>query len=76
LVICPDLWNDQYKKMNYLGLTAYFVTRDYELHSFDLCCAPYNEADKTGESVLQVRRLVKHRENIFKIFPSRLYVNN
>ena len=59
LCICPDLWSDQYKKVDYLGLTAYFVASDYELFSVDLCCARYNENDKTGESVLQVSRLVK-----------------
>ncbi|CAF1348577.1 unnamed protein product [Rotaria sp. Silwood1] len=42
--------------MNYLGLTACFVTGDYELYTFDLCCSPYNEVDKTGESVLQAIR--------------------
>lgn len=61
LTICPDLWSDKYKQMDYLGLTAYFVNSNYELLTFDLCCSPYNEVDKTGESVLQVSNLVKKK---------------
>lgn len=55
LTLCPDLWNDPYRKVDYLGLTAYFVNSNYELHVFDLCCSPYREVNKTGESVLKVR---------------------
>ncbi|CAF4262448.1 unnamed protein product [Rotaria sp. Silwood2] len=55
LAICPDLWTDNHKKINYLGLTVYFVTSDsdFELYTFDLCCSRFNEIDKTGESVLK-----------------------
>jgi hypothetical protein len=51
LTICPDLWSDKYKQIDYLGLTAYFVNSNCELLTFDLCCSPYNEVDKTGESI-------------------------
>jgi len=71
LTLCPDLWTDKFRQMSYLGLTAYFVTCDYELITFDLCCSPYDEVDKTGDSVLQVSKLIKNKKNIFKFF-SRL----
>jgi hypothetical protein len=68
LTVCPDLWTDSMRKVNYLGLTVYFVTSKYELISFDLCCARYDEPDKTGESVLHVSQIIKNNDNIFKIF--------
>ncbi|CAF3426928.1 unnamed protein product [Rotaria sp. Silwood1] len=47
LTICPDLWTDSLKKINYLDLTVYFVTSNYELISFDLCCSRYDERKKS-----------------------------
>jgi hypothetical protein len=38
LCLCPDLWSDKHRKVNYLGLTAVFVDKNYELFSVDLCC--------------------------------------
>ncbi|CAM4987268.1 unnamed protein product, partial [Rotaria socialis] len=46
LAVCPDLWTDNHKKINYLGLTVYFVTNGYELFTFDLCCTRFNEIGK------------------------------
>jgi hypothetical protein len=66
LTICPDLWTDNFRKTSYLGLTAYFVTGDYELFTFDLCCSRYEEDDKTGESVRQVNKLIKNTKNFLK----------
>ncbi|CAF4316628.1 unnamed protein product [Rotaria magnacalcarata] len=54
LVVCPDFWTDNHKKINYLGLTVYFVTNGYELFTFDLCCTRFNEIDKTGVGALKV----------------------
>ena len=54
LCLCPDLWNDKHRKVNYLGLTAVFVNKNHELFSIDLCCCEYDESDKTGDSVLKV----------------------
>ncbi|CAF1603766.1 unnamed protein product [Adineta ricciae] len=56
LCICPDLWSDKHRKINYLGLIAVFVNKNHELFSVDLCCCEYNEADKTGDSVLKAIR--------------------
>jgi hypothetical protein len=75
LTVCPDLWTDSLKKVNYLGLTVYFVTSNYELISFDLCCSRYDEVDKTGASVLKVSKLIKSKKYIFNSFFSRLYEN-
>ncbi|CAF1396390.1 unnamed protein product [Rotaria sordida] len=66
LTVCPDLWTDNLKKINYLGLTVYFVTSNYELTSFDLCCSRYDEVDKTGESVLQA---IRKQLDIFGLLP-------
>lgn len=54
LCLCPDLWCDKYRKINYLGITAVFVDKKFELISIDICCCEYEEVDKTGSSVLQV----------------------
>ncbi|CAF1032271.1 unnamed protein product [Adineta steineri] len=60
LAISPDLWTDKSRNVNYLSLTVYFVATDFELYTIDLCCTPYNEVDKTGESVLQTIRQQLH----------------
>ncbi|CAF3858830.1 unnamed protein product [Rotaria sordida] len=39
LCLCPDLWTDKYRKVNYLGLTAVFTDKNYELILLDLCCS-------------------------------------
>ena len=57
LCLCPDLWVDRYRKINYLGITAVFVDKNHELVSVDICCCEYDEADKSGSSVLQVNYL-------------------
>ncbi|CAF4034435.1 unnamed protein product [Rotaria sp. Silwood2] len=64
LAICPDLWTDNHKKINSLGLTVYFVTSDsdFELYTFDLCCSRFNEIDKTGESVLKVNSITPKKK--------------
>ncbi|CAF1140504.1 unnamed protein product [Rotaria sordida] len=56
LCLCPDLWTDKYRKVNYLGLTAVFTDKNYELILLDLCCCEYQEVDKSGDSVLQAIR--------------------
>ncbi|CAF2161723.1 unnamed protein product [Rotaria magnacalcarata] len=70
LTVCRDLWTDNYQKINYLGLTIYFVDSDYKLYSFDLCCSRFNEVDKTGASVLQALR---KQLDLFGLLP---YMNN
>ncbi|CAF4313115.1 unnamed protein product [Rotaria sp. Silwood2] len=56
LCLCPDLWTDKYRKVNYLGLTAMFANKNYELILLDLCCCEYQEVDKSGDSILQAIR--------------------
>ncbi|CAF4514251.1 unnamed protein product [Rotaria socialis] len=62
LAVCPDLWTDNHKKINYLGLTVYFVTNGYELFTFDLCCTRFNEIGKAGESALKA---IREQLNLF-----------
>ena len=75
LCLCPDLWNDEYRKVNYLGLTAVFANKNYELISIDLCCCEYQEIDKSGDSVLQVRKLFARQNQQREIFSRLLVVN-
>ncbi|CAF4309979.1 unnamed protein product, partial [Rotaria sp. Silwood2] len=56
LCLCPDLWTDKYRKVNYLGLTAMFANKNYELILLDLCCCEYQEVDKSGDSILQHKK--------------------
>ncbi|CAF5193867.1 unnamed protein product [Rotaria magnacalcarata] len=70
LTVCPDLWTDNYQKINYLGLTIYFVDSNYKLYSFDLCCSRFNEVDKTGASVL---RALRKQLDLFGLLP---YMDN
>ncbi|CAF3341802.1 unnamed protein product [Rotaria sp. Silwood2] len=58
LCLCPDLWTDKFRKVNYLGLTAVFIDKNYELISIDLCCCEYQEVDKSGDSILQKKRII------------------
>ncbi len=54
LSISPDMWSDKFKQNSYLGLTAHFVDDNHALHSFILCCEPYNEIDKHADSIRKV----------------------
>lgn len=54
LCIAPDLWADKHRKIAYIGITCTFVTNQYKLETIDLCCAEYDEYDKTGSSVYLV----------------------
>ncbi|CAF4044377.1 unnamed protein product, partial [Rotaria sp. Silwood1] len=51
LCIAPDLWTDKHRKIAYIGITCTFVTDKFNLETIDLCCAEYDEHDKTGTSV-------------------------
>ncbi|CAF4126158.1 unnamed protein product, partial [Rotaria magnacalcarata] len=64
LCLCPDLWSDKFRKVNYLDLTTVFADKDYELMLIDLSCSEYQEPDKTGDSVLQTIR--RQGSNILK----------
>ncbi|CAF1275599.1 unnamed protein product [Rotaria magnacalcarata] len=66
LCLCPDLWNDEYRKVNYLGLTAVFTNKNYELISIDLCCCEYQEIDKSGDSVL---RAIRRQLDLYGLTP-------
>lgn len=49
--VIPDLWSDKHRKVSYLGLSCSFVNKKYESIHMDLCCAEYDESDKTGKRV-------------------------
>lgn len=56
VTICPDMWTDSVRQVSYLGMAASFVNDQFEYHYFDLCCSPFEEEDKTSESVLNVSK--------------------
>ncbi|CAF0864052.1 unnamed protein product [Rotaria sordida] len=52
------------------GLTVYFITSDYELYTFNLCCSRCNGVDKAGEAVSQP---IQQQLNLFGLLP---YMDN
>ncbi|CAF3038405.1 unnamed protein product [Rotaria sp. Silwood2] len=50
LCLCPDQWADKYRKVNYLGLTAMFTNKNYELILLDLCCSSTTPTAKGKKS--------------------------
>lgn len=54
LCIIPDLWSDKHRKNAYIGLTCSFINQNFRQVIIDLCCAEYDEADKSGKSVFLV----------------------
>ncbi|CAF3139609.1 unnamed protein product [Rotaria sp. Silwood2] len=52
VTFCPDMWSDPVHQVSYLGITATFVNDQFEFRSYDLCCSPFEEEDKTAESIL------------------------
>lgn len=54
LSLSPDLWSDGYKKISYLGCTAQWVDKDWNLCTFELFCLPYRKPNKKAENILLV----------------------
>ncbi|CAF3625513.1 unnamed protein product [Rotaria socialis] len=52
ITFCPDMWSDPVRQVSYLGITTTFVNDRFEFRSYDLCCSPFEEDDKTAESIL------------------------
>jgi hypothetical protein len=55
---CPDMWSDSVRRMSYLGITTTVINDQFEFRSYDLCCSPFEEEDKTAESIISVRSSV------------------
>ncbi|CAF4240066.1 unnamed protein product [Rotaria sordida] len=51
-------------------LTVHFITSDYELYTFNLCCCRCNGVDKAGEAVSQP---IQQQLNLFGLLP---YMDN
>ncbi|CAF3903808.1 unnamed protein product [Rotaria sp. Silwood1] len=66
VTFCPYMWSDPVYQVSYLGITATFVNDQFEFRSYDLCCSPFEEEDKTVESIRFFRlRLLELLESIF-----------
>ncbi|CAF1093959.1 unnamed protein product [Adineta ricciae] len=48
----PDLWSDPVHQVSYLGVSTTFVNDKFEYRSYDLCCSPFEEEDKSAENIL------------------------
>jgi hypothetical protein len=55
ITFCPDMWSDPVRQVSYLGISTTFVNDQFEFRSYDLCCSPFEEDDKTAESIIAVR---------------------
>jgi hypothetical protein len=54
LTLSPDIWSDGYKKISYLGCTAQWVDKNWNLCTFELFCIPFRKPNKTSANVLLV----------------------
>jgi hypothetical protein len=54
VTICPDIWTDSYRQISYLGISVCFTDENYQFKTYDLCCYPFDETDKSAENVLIV----------------------
>jgi len=54
VTICPDLWSDSYRQVSYLGVSVFFTDEKYQFLTYDLCCDPYTENDKSAVNFILV----------------------
>lgn len=54
VTFCPDMWSDPVRQISYLGISVAFVDDQYQYRSYDLCCSPFEEEDKSSESIITV----------------------
>ncbi len=56
LTLSPDMWNDKFRQLSYLGVTATFIDRNLKLKKFTLCCCSFPvELTKMGDNISKVR---------------------
>jgi hypothetical protein len=54
VTVCPDLWTDPYRQISYLGIFVCFTNDKYQFLTYDLCCSPFVENDKTAPNIIAV----------------------
>ena len=54
---CPDLRTDPLRQISHLDITTTFINNRFEFRSYDLCCAPFEEENKSVESIVIVSML-------------------
>jgi hypothetical protein len=54
VTVCPDLWTDPYRQISYLGISVCFTNDQYKFLTYDLCCSPFVQKDKTATSIIAV----------------------
>ncbi|CAF4194750.1 unnamed protein product [Rotaria magnacalcarata] len=64
VTFCPDIWSDPIRQISYLCISVAFVDDQYQYRSYDLCCSPFEEEDKSSESIIAVLQKVLKRFGI------------
>ena len=62
---CPDLRTDPLRQISYLDITTTFINNRFEFRSHDLCRAPFEEENKSAESIVIVSMLLFPHANYF-----------
>ena len=57
ITVSPDLWTERYRQVTYLGITLCFTDKEFQFSTYDLCCCPFIEDDKTAENIIVVSSL-------------------
>ncbi|CAF1502955.1 unnamed protein product [Adineta ricciae] len=64
VAFCPYLRSDSIHQIFDLGIAAALVNDEFEYRSYDLCCSPFEEDDKTAARVVVALGKVLERFNI------------
>ncbi|CAF4446603.1 unnamed protein product, partial [Rotaria sp. Silwood2] len=52
VTICPNLWSDPYRQISYLGISICFTNEKFQYLTYDLCCCPFVEDDKSAPNII------------------------
>ena len=52
-----DLWTDPLRQISFLDITTTFINNRFEFQSYDLCCDPFEQENKSVESIVIVSML-------------------
>ena len=55
LSISPDIWQDNHRKISYMGATVHYSDNNYRYYSIDLFCSEFNRGKKNGENIMKVK---------------------
>ncbi|CAF4794284.1 unnamed protein product [Rotaria sp. Silwood1] len=65
ITLSPDMWNDKFRQLSYLGVTATFTDINLKFKKFTLCCRSFPvELAKTGDNISKVLKEELDKYNI------------